>query len=165
MQESSGKVPTGFFGSGNFHSDGLFDECLDIQSPNNFTGKYCTIFLKPLIIIDSSEITNTLPLPEAKINPLITMLQALGLLINSSRVKDPKVSKADPMSYVFPSISMCLPSSCGSSDIGQVVAQLIGSYVFAGNLSIVTVADDNYCFVKSGDNNLPTFDAPDIAVL
>ena len=164
MKESTGKIPIGLFGSGNYHADGLFDECLSIRA-SNFTGQYCTIFLKPSPL-EPTEITDIIPSPEEQVNSIVAMIQSLtAVLFGSSRVINPKTSsKADAMTYAFPSLSLCLPSSCSSSEIGQAVANIIGSFVLAGNLSIVTVADDNYCFVDD-DSSSHSLDGPDIAVM
>ncbi len=57
---------------------------------------------------------------------LITIFQLLGLL-GPDRV-DPKVSVADANTYLLPSTTFCLPSSCSAADLGQAVAELIGTY-------------------------------------
>ena len=149
----------GIFARGNIHADGLFDECQAIRG-STFSGKYCNVYFVPTVV-DPSEIL--LPINNERAN-LIGVFQLLGSLLSSYQVK-PKVVKADPTSYIFPSISLCLPSSCSSTDLGEAVAQLVGGYVFAaGNFSIATVTDDNYCFV---DNRPPppSFDGPDITVM
>lgn len=58
VQESSGKLPVGLLGAGNFHADGLFDECLAVQTPSQlaFRGQYCTVFFKPAVIPDDQPI-------------------------------------------------------------------------------------------------------------
>jgi hypothetical protein len=84
----------------------------------------------------------------------------LGLL-GPDRV-DPKVSVADANTYILPSTTFCLPSSCSAADLGQAVAELIGSYVIA-NYSLVIVTDEQYCFKES--NKPPTFDGATITVM
>ena len=149
----------GLLARGNIHADGLFDECLAVRAPN-FSGKYCNVYFVPTIV-DPSEIIKPTIENDERAN-LIGIFHFLGERFGYRRVK-PKVSQADPTSYVFPSVSLCVPSSCSSSDLGEAVAQLIGGYVFSGNVSIVTVTDDNYCFVDNPPP--PSFDGPDIAVM
>ena len=140
-------MPPGLFGSYNFRADGLFDECLAVRTPR-FEGQYCTAaFL--LETVDPSEIIpaeNNYQL--GRRNPL-AFIQLLGLLSGSDRV-DPKVIGADPNTYMRPSVSFCLPSSCSADDLGKAVAQLIGGYVIA-NSSIVTLTDELYCFKENSD--------------
>jgi hypothetical protein len=161
VQESTGDLPPGLFGSYNIHADGLFDECLVVRAPG-FDGQYCSVFLQP-VAVDQSEI---LPPSESTSNEdqerinFITIFQLLGLL-GPDRV-EPKVSTADAYTYTLPSISFCLPSSCSAADLGQAVAELIGSYVIA-NSSIVTVTDEQYCFKESYDP--PNIDGPGITVM
>ena len=149
VKESTGQLPPGLFGSSNIHAEGLFDECIAIRAPE-FNGQYCTVFFKPTDV-DESDI---LPPPKHPVDDpsdrsnFITIFQILGLM-SPDRV-EPKVALADPGTYILPSISFCLPSSCSADDLGQAVAQLVGSYVI-GNKSFVTVADEQYCFKESDD--------------
>lgn len=163
MQESSAKLPPGLFGAHNFQADGLFDECLAVRAPG-FDGQYCSVFFKPTVV-DESEI---LP-PESSqhdeerdiIENYVTIFQLLGRVLGSDRV-EPKVSLADPNTINYPATAFCLPSSCSAADLGQAVAELIGSYVIA-NHSIVTVTDEQYCFK---DNSVhPSFDGITITVM
>ncbi len=71
VYESSGDyLPLGFFwgdllsGTLNWHSDGLFDECLSIQGPEeaDFKGQYCSVFLS-LTPVKESEV---MPLNEER---------------------------------------------------------------------------------------------------
>jgi hypothetical protein len=96
-------------------------------------------------------------------NNLITIFQLLGRISGSDRVQ-PKVSVADVNTYLFPSTTFCLPSSCSAEDLGQAVAELIGSYVIANN-SLVTVTDELYCFKENNDPYPPAFDGVVITVL
>ena len=155
----------GLFARGNIHADGLYDECLVVRAPN-FSGKYCNVYFVPTIVdpseietIDESSITNN---NNGRTN-LIGTFQLLGTVLTSGRRKEPKFTNADSSTSGFPSISLCLPSSCSSSDLGEAVAQLIGRYVLGGNVSIATVTDDNYCFVDNPPP--PSFDGPDITVM
>lgn len=168
MHESSGGLPIGFFGSGNFHADGLFDECLAIRGPkeSGFKGKYCTIFFSTTTV-DPSEVLPISPI-DGKAN-LVTIFELInqilgGMVLQSGRV-EPKTSKAGFSSYLFPSISFCLPSSCSADDLGQSVAQLVGTFLISEDpfTSILTTADDGYCFTD--DPVGPSFDGPEIAVL
>ena len=162
MYESSGDyLPFGFFGgSGNLHSDGLFDECLAIRGPEeaNFRGQYCSVFFS-LAPVNESEI---MPVQEGKAS-IVTIFQLINRLFNGVVGQvEPKVSNATVVTYAYPSTVFCLPSSCTVDDLGQAVAQLIGTNVI-GNFSILTTTDENYCFT---DNKKPTpFDGPDIIVM
>ena len=158
MKESTGQLPPGIFADVNLHADGLFDECLAVRAPN-FDGQYCTVFLNPQRV-NESEIIEQSTEEDGRSN-LITIAQLLGQIAGTGQVK-PKVSRADPESYILPSISFCLPSSCSAADLGEAVAELIGSYIIFNN-SIVTVADENYCFKNSTDP--VKFDGADITVM
>nr|CAH0109554.1 unnamed protein product [Daphnia galeata] len=163
MLESTAKLPPGLFGSNNIHADGLFDECLAVRAPG-FNGQYCTVFVKAKAV-DQSEI---LPASEELFNEnhegrsnFITIFQILDRILGSDRII-PKTSVADSNTYVFPSTTFCLPSSCSAADLGQAVAELIGSYVI-GNYSFVTVTDEQYCFKANDDP--PPFDGATITVI
>jgi hypothetical protein len=162
--ESTAKLPTGLFGYNNIHADGLFDECLAARAPG-FDGQYCSVFFQP-VAVNQSEILPPESLFDNEIeerNNLITIFQLLGRISGSDRVQ-PKVSVADVNTYLFPSTTFCLPSSCSAEDLGQAVAELIGSYVIANN-SLVTVTDELYCFKENNDPNPPAFDGVVITVL
>ena len=168
MKESSGKVPVGLYGSGNLHADGLFDECLAIRAPN-FGGQYCTVYFNAAPVNESeillSEWSSRIDYNEdveVRSANLVTILQFLGFLSPNAGRVEPKVATANAISYVFPSISFCLPSSCSAEDLGQAVAELIGSYIIA-NYSIVSITDEQYCFKEN--KNPPSFDGPDITVM
>ena len=160
MKESSGSLPIGFYGLGNYRADGLFDECLAVRAPN-FDGEYCTIFLKP-VPVNLSEVANeTLAMSSTENRQnLISVLQILGQLSGPEKVK-PRVEGATVSVAFLPSISFCLPSSCTAQDLGQAVAQLIGSYVIA-NHSIVIIADEGFCFEHT--DKPKEFDGADITV-
>lgn len=161
MQESSGQLPPGLFGSFNVQADGLFDECQAVQAPR-FNGQYCKVFFKTAPV-DQSEL---LP-PESQTEEqnersnYITLFQILGTFFGSDRV-EPKLSGANSYTYLLPSISFCLPSSCSANDLGHAVAELVGIYVIA-NQSIVTVTDEQYCFKENNDP--PPFDGATITVI
>lgn len=160
MQESSGKLPLGLFGAGNLHADGLFDECLAIRTPLQFYGQYCTVFFKAALV--DEELLETPSQMESRSSNLLTLLKLLGMLIPPSGSVVPKLAEADVITYAFPSISFCLPSSCSAQDLGQSVAELVGSYAI-GNYSIVTVSDEHYCF--RDDKEPISYDGPDITVM
>lgn len=157
MQESSAHLPPGLFGANNIHADGLFDECLAVRAPG-FEGYYCSVFFMPKAV-DETEI---LPPTEAnEKSNFITIFQLLGNLLGSDRI-EPKWTVADSNTYIYPSTTFCLPSSCSAADLGKAVAELIGSYVIANN-SLVTVTDEQYCFKESNDP--PPFDGVTITVM
>ena len=166
MFESSGQLPPGLFGAGNHHADGLFDECQAVRSPI-FNGQYCSVYFKPEIV-DQSEIIPAPPSSykeqqEGRSN-FIKIFQILGILgqISGAGRVEPKLAGINSATYVLPSVSFCIPSSCSAQDLGQAVAELVGSYVIA-NYSIVTVTDEQYCFKDNAEP--PAFDGPDIAVM
>ena len=174
MLESSGKLPVGMIDNKNYHAEGLFENCLAIHStPDRFRGKYCTLFFKtapvdPLDIIynedDSTEIGKRGISASA-----VAIQRLLSRVLRSSyedstafRVK-PKLVNKDPqaMNFNYPSLSLCIPSSCSAADLGESIATIIGQYAVA-NSSIVTISDGNFCF--SGDDKLP-LDRPARAAL
>lgn len=162
MQESTGQLPLGLFGSTNLNADGLFDECLAVRSPL-FEGQYCTVAFKPELV----DPADMLPPTQTEKDLLmgrrnyITIVQILGQLSDGNRVV-PKVMEANTDTHYLPSIGFCLPSSCNATDLGQSIAQLIGSYVI-GNRSVVTVADEQLCFKNSKE--IDPIDGIDIVVM
>ena len=167
VYESSGDyLPLGFFwgdllsGTLNWHSDGLFDECLAIQGPEeaDFKGQYCSVFLS-LTPVNQYEV---MPANEER-SSMVTLFQLINQLIGGTAgLVEPKVAQADSSATGLPSTVFCLPSSCTADDLGQAVAQLIGTNVI-GNSSILTITGEKYCFTKNQDP--PSFDGPDIAVM
>lgn len=102
---------------------------------------------------------------------LVTIFQLInqivgGMILESGRV-EPKLSvnKAGAFTYLLPSVSFCLPSSCSADDLGQSVAQLVGTFVISEDplTSILTTVDEGYCFTD--DPVRPSFDGPEIAVM
>lgn len=168
MVESSAVLPVGILGGGNYHAEGLFDECLSVRAPQSFRGKYCSIFFRPEPV-RPTEVTqenegpnNKESLQSGRSSYISSMLRRFfGPSVGEVKV-EPKTAKADGMTYVMPNLSLCVPSTCNASDLGQVISHLIGSYVIA-NQSIVTIADDNYCLVDSSET--PTIDGATIAIL
>ncbi len=162
--ESSAQFPAGIIGSGNFHAEGLFDECLAIRAPGRFRGQYCSVYLKPTPV-EHSDIISDDSTDENRLSPILDYLlrRLFGPSLSTDRV-EPKTSGADALNYMLPSFSLCLPSSCSASDLGQSVAQLIGSYVIA-NQSIVIITDESYCFTQDDQDPHPSFDGADIAVM
>lgn len=167
MYESSGDyLPLGFFGgSGNWHSDGLFDECLAIRGPEeeNFRGQYCSVFLSLAPVSESEVVYSSTENSKASV---ITIFQLINQLLGGASngiLLEPKVAQASAATSSFPSTVFCLPSSCTASDLGQAVAQLIGANILPNNYSIVTLTDEGYCFTDNP--NPPSFDGPDIAVM
>lgn len=170
MLESSGKLPSdGITGrESKFHANGLFDECLAVRAPNNqFAGQYCTLFFKlvsvnrsdDLIIYDDQQHMN-------KQDRIVTaLLEMTGANFESlTRLGKPEVSKPDFMTaLLFPSISLCLPSSCSSNDVLQSMAELVGHYIVS-NRSIMTITDERFCSTNEGTLS-STIDGPAIVVL
>ena len=162
MHESSGDyVPLGFFANPpNLHSDGLFDECLAVRGPpeTDIRGQYCTVFLS-LAPVDESEL---LPKNQEK-SSMVTIFQLINKIIGGiDGSLEPKVAKANSGSYRYPSTVFCLPSSCTADDLGQAVAQLVGTNVIA-NYSVVTITDEGFCF--KDDTEPKPLDASDISFM
>lgn len=167
--ESSAQFPAGVFGAGNYHAEGLFDECLAVRAESNrYRGRYCTIFFKPEPVAGWEILNDELIVDNERIDASASIFEVLNLVFGSSATNnsrnrvEPKLSGSDAMAFILPSLSLCIPSSCSASDLGQSLANIIGSYVI-GNQSIVTIADENYCYTE---DNLPvSLDGPDIAVM
>lgn len=160
--ESTGQLPSNVFESGYYHAEGLFDECQTIRSvPHRFKGQYCKVFfnLEPITKLD--QIIN-----EEIENPSVLFLlrQLYGSSVNTSTRIKPKFSKPEVKSLLnnYPSLDICLPSTCSATDLGQSLAHMIGSYVI-GNQSIVTIADKTLCFTD--DYTSPPLNGPAILVM
>lgn len=176
--DSTAQLPDGIIQNEHYHAEGLFDECLSIRSvPQRIAGQYCTVFFK-MAPVDLSQIdyedddshhhpllsTKDLPTNGASSSPMliVDMLhRLLGSPVEDAVKVKPKHIDKDPwMLYRnYPSFSLCLPSSCSASDLGESFSHLIGKYVIA-NQSIVTVADEHFCF--SEDRSSYSFDGLDI---
>ena len=169
MYESSGELPLGFWGAGNLKADGLFDECLAIRGPEEagFVGQYCTVSLW-VVPLDPSEIQSTenQQSDSIAINSranLATLFQLINKILGGPPgTVEPKVSNATSLTSSLPSVAFCLPSSCSAADLGQAIGQLVGTSPI-GNYSIVTYADEGYCFTE--ESKRPSFDGWDIFVM
>jgi len=165
--ESSAELPAGIIKNGNYHAEGLFDECLSIRSvPERFNGKYCTLFFKGEFTDPSEMIYSNEYAKQSKSSSNLvanTLNQLLGWSIDDDVRVKPKISGANiwTLYFNYPSLSLCLPSSCSASDLGVSVANIIGSYVIS-NQSIVTISDESFCFSDDGDSQ--SFDGPEIVV-
>ncbi len=94
---------------------------------------------------------------------MVALFQLINQLIGGTAGRvEPKVAIADSSVTGLPSTVFCLPSSCTANDLGQAVAQLIGTNII-GNSSILTITGEKYCFTENQDP--PSFDGPDIAVM
>jgi len=168
MHESSGDFPEGVFGNFQLHGVGLFDECLAVEAPSGFRGKYCTVYfgskeIGPEDIVNGT-IDSMFPLNSVERGSWITFYQLLSLLAGQlgAQTINPQVADANPGTYGSPSVGLCIPSSCSAEDIRTAVSELVGR-VALSNMAVVTTTDDNYCFVQSDQG--PSFDAADISVL
>ena len=126
MYESSGHLSHKIIEttSGNVHHDmGLFDECLAAIDSNDdnvsFQAKYCTVFF------------NTH-------KPNEQTSQESELLYS-----DEKRDLFD-YSYTFvkPSVSFCIPSTCGAQDLRSAISHLVR------NLSVVPISTEDYCHTR-----------------
>ena len=81
---------------------------------------------------------------------------------NESVLIEPKIFNTDPYPYVYPSVGLCIPSSCSPYDFRSAIAQQVGVFPMT-NFSIATAADENYCLTESDEQI--HFDGPDIAFL
>ncbi|XP_057365447.1 nose resistant to fluoxetine protein 6-like [Daphnia carinata] len=165
MLESSAQFPAGVFGAGNYHAEGLFDECLAVRGGSNrFQGQYCTVFFKPERVSGMiGNHTTTENNQTDSSTALIILNHLFGTSVEDAVRVEPKISSVDPSTYMLPSLGLCIPSSCSASDLAHSIAQLIGRYVIA-NQSIVTIADEKYCFTAEEDSST-SFSGPDIAVM
>lgn len=135
MYESSGRLDFALIntGSKNVHHDvGLFDDCLEIHA-NDIYGQYCSVFFKLELIAEEE-------------------------LDESAKLQEPKTASPTKLysNFLHPGSSFCLPSSCNAADLRQAVAQQIGYEILSGNYSVVTIADDNYCYSKAKKEELDT---------
>lgn len=165
MLETSGQLPTGLLTTGNYHAEGLFEECQMIRTePNRFKGQFCNVYFKlvPLDNIDPyvkpETISTSIYRPEAENSNIEMALRKMfGSSLSRTQRVDPKQGKPDGLTFLTnnPTFSLCLPSSCTASDLGNAVSQMVGHYVIA-NQSIVTVTSEHSCFTD--DKQLPPLD-------
>ena len=84
MHESSGDFPEGVFGNFQLHGVGLFDECLAVEAPSGFRGKYCTVYFGSKEIGPEDLVNGTIdsmfPLNSVERGSWITFYQLLSLL-------------------------------------------------------------------------------------
>ena len=66
----------------------------------------------------------------------------------------------DRTMIVLPSFSICVPSTCQTEDIRELITTLFSNQTF-GNQSLVPVVDEHYCFKP---NETTPIDAADIVV-
>ena len=150
MFESSGQLPPGLFGAGNYHADGLFDECQAVRSPI-FNGQYCSVYFKPEIV-DQSKIIPAPPSSykeqqEGRSN-FITIFQILGILgqISGAGRVEPKLAGINSATYVLPSVSFCIPSSCTAGDLSSAVAHRLHHQF--NHFSLASVTSEDFCYTK-----------------
>lgn len=140
VYESSGRLSFDLLstGSANVHREvGLFDDCLQVSGDDDseFVGQYCSVFFK-IERIDPEEVDES--------------------LAPAMRLKHPKTGDPTELHSNFknPGASFCLPSSCSAVDLRTAIAQQIGFEVLNGTHSVVTLADDNYCYSKAKKHQL-----------
>lgn len=155
MHESSGKLPDGLYNAIRTHNGntrqepGLFDQCLAVRAQqevgHHFSGQYCSVFLKvePLDSGPQEFIEPRMRKPERPTNPI-----------------DMKAYHYDGM------VGFCLPSSCSASDLQSAVAQRVGRNAIGPgrNLSVVTVAGEDYCFTEEKIKSQSALDFPAITM-
>lgn len=164
-------MPEGFYVLSNSDAPGLFDECLGVRTPFNYTGKYCTAYFRREPV-DPSELQNTTSskhsAPTSRTNWLY-FYQLLNLLTQGPMLVEPKERDTDLYSTYDPSAGFCIPSSCSAEDFRKSVAQLVGAQALGdetnGYSSIVSMADETECFTLDEVNAPPDLDGPDITVL
>lgn len=177
MYESTGQFPEAFYYTGNYHAQGLFDECLSVQATwtnTSFRGKYCTVFFDSALVMpwELEEETPAGDEMQQRTN-WVGILQVLEWLYNGPKLKEPKVRDTDRNSRYLAGLDYCIPSSCSAEDFRLSIAQLIGSRAIDNTTyndtnyytSMVAVNDDNYCYTTEQMNATPNFDGPDIAVM
>ena len=156
--ESNSKVPQGLYQPNhrNVHAYGLFGECLSIRALNweaesSFQGQYCTVYFR----LVSAILANTTNIQSVKgiASNWISIFERWKLF--RSAIAVPQVADWQYFdSFLSPSNSFCIPSSCSPNEVKQAVADLVGDFAisFDNNetfLSIVTVTDENQCYVQS----------------
>ena len=74
----------------------------------------------------------------------------------------------------FLGVDFCIPSSCSADDFRRAVSGFVGQEVIYTNVddnnethyySIVTYADDGWCYTREMVDATPNFDGPDIVVV
>ena len=176
MFGASGKLPGGFYSSGNSAAPGLFEECLSSQGLGqnfSFKGQYCTVYFS---VEDVTEDELEQSSNKSSRNWL-AIHQWEQLLFNGPKLKNPKERNGD-LNTAFgflPSVGICIPSSCSALDFRSAVAQLVGHSSIANSTkedsdqliykSVVTTTDEDYCFTQVKIDSSPSFDGPDIAVM
>lgn len=170
VSESTGKVPEAISATGNLRAYGLFDECLSIRASwtnTSFQGQYCTVFFQSELVTPG-ELDDTY-----KSDQEFDGLQSLRRLLFGPKLKMPKVRNTNPASKHLMGADFCIPSSCSVEDFRSSVAQLVGSRA-SGNTtvdgifyykSVVTIADDKYCYTKEKTATTPQFNGADISFM
>lgn len=178
MFESTAKLPEGIYGGGNVHSNGLYDECINVQAEwtnTSFQGQYCTVYFETALVMPEELANETSHTTENLMqrSNWLSVFEALMLQYNGPTLKQPKVRETDALSKYLPSTDFCIPSSCSWEDFQSSVAQIVGSRT-TGNTtvdgkfyytSVVTITDERHCYTKEKINTAPNFDGAEIAML
>lgn len=127
MFESTGILPEGFYGSPNLHVNGLFDECINVEADwtdTSFKCKDCTVFIcSEMVTLD--ELANEVA--ENQRSNWLSIFEALVLLSNGLKLKQPEVRDNDRNSGNLPIVDFCISPSCSMEDLRYAAARLIGS--------------------------------------
>lgn len=98
--------------------------------------------------------------------------QLLQWINQNPKLLEPKVRDTNFLSQFIPGMDFCLPSTCSPDDIRRAISEFVGQeviYVDETNetryYSIVTYADDGWCYTRETVDATPSFDGPDIAVM
>ena len=71
-------------------------------------------------------------------------------------------------------VDFCFPSSCSAKDFRRAVSEFIGQEIIFSDpdelnelrhYSIVTYADEGWCYTRESVENDPHFDTPDIVIM
>ena len=104
MVDASGSTPSGFL-TGSFASLGDFDQCLKVTSDSlNFHGKYCLL--------------------ELSLKNQVSPLQARESVEGSLQSVIPLLD------FFLPRMSLCVPSSCTSRDVLNMIRDAMSTYPF-----------------------------------
>ncbi|KFM70362.1 Nose resistant to fluoxetine protein 6, partial [Stegodyphus mimosarum] len=112
MIDASGKIPNGVL-SGNINSLGDYEECLNVDVPNNFRGQYCPVkFLAPV--------------PERR--PFTSADDELPEFVNATKyglVVGEFMKKAYYYHYLSFRSSVCVPSTCSAEEVQRIAEKVM----------------------------------------
>lgn len=125
--DSSGKFPEGLL-SGSTYQFGNFDECIDIGNDNNLPGdirgKYCLGNIK-------------IQVPQIYLNKASSIWQNFR---NRSKRYDESISELN--------WGICVPASCQSEDIQDIIERIIGFAFSNSKLKLTPIINKQKCYTN-----------------